>query len=79
MESSEFCPRPLTRQDAAALVGILAVLVGEMSGGHVDEQAVDHFRRRLSDDGLLGAGPEGDDLAAVLESLNQRVRFALGE
>jgi hypothetical protein len=78
MESSEFCPRPLTRQDAAALIGILAVLEGEISGQHVDEQAVEHFRRRLTDDGLL-AGPEGDDLPAAIEALNQRVRFALGE
>jgi hypothetical protein len=79
MESSELCPRPLTRGDAAALIGILAVLVGEMSAGNVDEQAVDHFQRRLKDDGLLGAGPEGEDLPAALEALNQRVRFALGE
>ncbi len=75
MESSEFCPRPLTRQDAAALIGVLAVLEGEMSGGNVDEQAVEHFRRRLTDDGLLA----GEDVAVALEELNQRVRFALGE
>ena len=79
MESTEFSPRPLTRQDAASLVGVLAVLVGEMSAGNVDQQAVDHLRRRLTDDGLLGTGREGEDLPAALEALNQRVRFALGE
>ena len=79
MESSEFCPRPLTRQDAAALIGILAVLEGEMSGGNVDQQAVAHFRRRLTDDGLLPGSPGGRDVPAVLEELTQRVRYALGE
>jgi hypothetical protein len=79
MESSEFCPRPLTRQDAAALIGILAVLEGEMSAGNVDEQAVDHFRRRLIDDGLVSGAPGDEDVPATLGELNQRVRFALGE
>ena len=78
MESSELCPRPLTRQDAAALIGILAVLEGEIAAQHVDEQAVDHLRRRLADDGLI-TGPEPDDLPAAIEALNQRLRFALGE
>jgi hypothetical protein len=79
MDSSELCPRPLTQQDAAALIGVLAVLEGQISGQNVDAQVVDHFRRRLTDDGLLTGGPEGDDLPAALGALNQRVRFALGE
>jgi hypothetical protein len=77
MESSEFCPRPLTRQDAAALIGILAVLEGEMSAQNIDETAVDHLRRRLTDDGLLTG--EDDDVPVALHALNQRVRVALGE
>jgi hypothetical protein len=77
MESSEYCPRPLTRQDAAALIGILAVLEGEISGQNVDEQAVEHLRRRMTDDGLLTG--EGDDVPAAVHALNQRVRAALGE
>jgi len=77
MESSEFCPRPLTQQDAAALIGVLAVLEGQISSGHIADQAVDRFRRRLTDDGLLKS--EDDDLPAAIDALNQRVRFALGE
>jgi hypothetical protein len=77
MESSEFCPQPLTRQDAAALIGILAVLEGEISGENVDEQAVGHLRRRMSEDGLLASGD--DDVPAAIHVLNQRVRAALGE
>ena len=79
MESSEFCPRPLTRQDAAALIGILAVLEGEISGGNVGEQAVDHFRRRLTDDGLVTGDTGSENLLAAVGALNKRVRFALGE
>jgi hypothetical protein len=77
MDSSELCPRPLTRQDAAALVGILAVLEGEISASNVEEKAVDHLRRRLADDGLLNG--EDEDVPAALDALHQRVRFALGE
>jgi len=67
----------LTRQDAAAVVGVLAVLEGEISGANVDPKVVDHLRRRLTDDGLLTG--DDADLTVVLEALNQRVRFALGE
>jgi hypothetical protein len=77
MESSELSPRPLTRQDAAALVGVLAVLEGEIAGGNVDEAAVDHLRRRLTDDGLLSG--EDADVPTALEALTKRVRFALGD
>ena len=79
MESSELCPRPLTRGDAAALIGILAVLEGQILSDHLDTGVVDRFRRRLTDDGLLPGGEGSGDVAAALEELNQRVRFALGE
>ena len=78
MESSELCPRPLTRGDAAALIGILAVLEGQILGHHIGTEVLDQFRRRLTDDGLLRADEESD-VPAALEELNQRVRFALGE
>ena len=78
MESSELCPRPLTRGDAAALIGILAVLEGQILGSHIETGVVDRFRRRLTEDGLVRSDEE-TDVAAALEELNQRVRFALGE
>ena len=78
MEFSELCPRPLTRGDAAALNGILAVLEGQILGSHIEAGVIDRFRRRLTEDGLLPGGEESD-VAAALEGLNQRVRFALGE
>jgi len=79
MESSEFCPRPLTRQDAAALIGILAVLEGQVMSGNVEPEAVERFQSRMADDGLLSGDVADHDVPATLEALNQRVRFALGE
>jgi hypothetical protein len=79
MESSELCPRPLTRADAAALIGVLAVLEGQIMSGNVVPEAVERFRGRLADDGVLTGERENQDVPAALEALNQRVRFALGE
>ena len=79
MESSDLCPRPLTRADAAALVGVLAVLEGQMANGTVDQEAVERFRSRLAADGQLTGATEGQDVAVALEALNQRIRFAMGE
>jgi hypothetical protein len=79
MESSELCPRPLTRQDAAALIGILAVVEGQIVSGNVDPDAVERLRVRLADDGILTGEPAEQDVPATLEALNKRVRFALGE
>ena len=79
MDTSELCPRPLTRADAAALVGVLAVLEGQMANGTVEPEAVERFRSRLAADGLLTGETENQDVAVALEALNQRVRFAMGE
>ena len=79
MESSELCPRPLTRADAAALIGVLAVLEGQIMTGTVQPEALERFRSRLEADGALTGDPEAQDVPTALEALNQRVRFALGE
>jgi hypothetical protein len=79
MESSELCPRPLTRGDAAALIGILAVLEGQIMSGTVEPEALERFRSRMAADGLLSGEPGDQDLPAALEALNQRVRFVLGQ
>jgi hypothetical protein len=79
MESSDLCPCPLTRADAAALIGVLAVLEGQMASGTVEPEAVERFRSRLAADGLLTGETENQDVAVALEALKQRVRFAMGE
>ena len=79
MDPSELCPRPLTLGDAAALVGVLAVLEGQMASGTVEPEAVERFRSRLAADGALSGETESQDVGVALEALNQRVRFAMGE
>jgi len=79
METSDLCPRPLSRADAEALIGILAVLEGQMASGTVEPEAVQRFRSRLAADGLLSGETEENDVAVALEALNQRLRFAMGE
>ena len=79
MESSDLCPRPLTRADAEALIGVLAVLEGQIANGTVEPEAVQRFRSRLATDGLLAGETEENDVAVALEALNQRLRFAMGE
>ena len=77
MATSDLCPHPLTREDAAALIGVLATLEGHILVGDVDVAAVDHLRRRLVQDGVLAADDE--DVPAALYRLNSAVRTALGE
>ena len=79
MDTSELCPRPLTRADAAAMIGVLAVLEGQMANGTIEPEAIERFRSRLAADGLLTGETEDQDVAVALEALNQRVRFAMGE
>lgn len=43
------------------------------------QDLVEHLRRRLAKDGLLGDGAGAYEFRQALNGLNQRVRFALGE
>jgi hypothetical protein len=67
-------PRPLARQDAEALVGLLAVLAGHLVSGDLDPLVVGRLSERL-----VGptAGPA--ELRVALGNLNQRLRYVLGE
>jgi hypothetical protein len=78
MTSTADCPHPLSRQDAAALIGVLATLEGHVRVGDVDPAAVDHLRRRLVQDGVISEADE-DGVPRGLERLNHSVRAALGE
>lgn len=76
MEDSLVCRRPLTRQDASALIGLSAILASELMLGQLDPDLERHLRRRLAGEGLLGEG-QGEDLVAALEGLAQRLHHAL--
>jgi len=70
---TELCARPIAKVDAAALIGVLAVLQGRALAGDLDGRIVARLSERVG--GV--EGPAG--LQAALDGLNQRLRFALGE
>jgi hypothetical protein len=72
-------PNPLSREDAAALIGVLATLEGELLSG-LDNGLWNRLAHRLRSQGTIPAGI-GDraGLRIAIANLNQRVRYALGE
>lgn len=76
-------PRRPTIQDVAALIGVLAVLEGEVLAAVTDRDELpdwaEHLTRRLTKDGLLQRGAGSPDLCQALGDLNQRLRYVLGE
>jgi hypothetical protein len=68
----ELCSRPIAKGDAAALIGVLAVLQGHALAGDLDDRIIDGLSERL---GLQ----DHAKLEAALDGLNQRLRLALGE
>jgi hypothetical protein len=67
-------PNPLGRQDAAALIGVMAVLEGHLVVGDLDPHVVDRLSERL-----VGRGAGAAELRVALGNLNQRLRYVLGE
>jgi len=66
-------------RDLEALIGILAVLEGELQSGAVTPYLAGRLRDRLERAGLVAAdGPE-PEVRRALGDLNQRLRRALGE
>lgn len=75
-------PRLAQARDIAALIGVLAVREGELSGTQdADEIPVwaAHLAQRLSRDGLLPSNADWRELRQALSNLNQRLRYVLGE
>lgn len=77
------CPHPLSKRDAAALVGILANLEGLVWVTGLDDHAVHTLLNRLQSDGIAAPLDDGADphyhLRQALNDLNQQLRYALGE
>lgn len=75
-------PRSLSSRDVAALIGVMAVLEGEMLGADPPDQLLPWaapIARRLSRHGLVPPDADGRQLRQGLNDLNHRLRFALGE
>ena len=77
MDETAMCSRPLSRQDASALIGITGMLGGELRLGQLDADLERHLRQRLARDGLLTSA-EASDVGAALEALGQRLHGASG-
>ena len=78
-QAATLCPRPLSRTDAAALIGLLATLEGETWVGSVDPDVIRHLSKRLAKDGLLTPHADQRTFRQALNDLNHRLRYALGE
>ena len=77
-DTTETCPRPLLRQDASALVGLLSIVEGELTLRQFDPDLVDHMRGRSVPDGLLTPDASGRDLRQALADITQRLHYAAG-
>ena len=72
-------PNPVQHRDAAVLIGILALLEGEIWAGSFDEHTAGRIAERFAQEGLLAAGNDQRDLRQALGDLNQRLRYAIGD
>jgi hypothetical protein len=64
----------IERQDAEALIGVLAVLQGHLITGDLDPHVVDRLGERI-----VGPGAGAAELRVALENLAHRLRYVLGE
>jgi hypothetical protein len=73
------CPNPLLSSDAAALIGLLAVLEEAIWTDMLPGDFAEKVQARFARAGLLRAQAEDRDLRQAVADLNQRLRYVLGE
>ena len=78
-EQSVPTPNPVSRRDAAALIGVLAVMESTSLAEELEPDLAARLTRRLHRDGLLEHNQSPAALRSALNGLNHRLRFALGE
>jgi hypothetical protein len=72
-------PVTLADRDVAVLIGVLAVVEGQVRSGEASPHMTRHLSDRLAQYELLSADAANDDLARALSDINQRLRIARGE
>jgi hypothetical protein len=72
-------PRSCHARDLSALIGLLAVIEGELMAGEVSRHLSGRIRDRLERVELLEPGGTERDLRQSINDLNHRLRYALGE
>ncbi len=72
-------PRSCHARDLSAVIGLLAVIEGELMAGEVSQHLSGRMRERLEQVQLLEPRSCGRDLRQSISDLNHRLRYALGE
>jgi hypothetical protein len=72
-------PRSCHARDLAALIGLVALLEGELTADGLPEHLSGRVRDRLARVGLLSVGGTERELRQSISDLNHRLRYALGE
>jgi hypothetical protein len=79
VSTNDLCPHALEVRDAAALIGVLAVVTGESMLGQLGDDTSNALQRRLVRDGLIVGPASPRELQQALSDLVERIRYALGE
>jgi hypothetical protein len=72
-------PQPVAARDLGALVGLLAVLEGELAAGELPDHHVSRVRNRFVRSGLIDSESGPREVGQALSDLNHRLRYSLGE
>ncbi|MEV4510004.1 hypothetical protein AB0K00_13700 [Dactylosporangium sp. NPDC049525] len=66
-------------RDLSALIGLLAVIEGELTGGGISGRLSARIQDRFERAEILEPGGTERDLRQSINDLNHRLRYALGE
>jgi hypothetical protein len=75
----QMAPHLAREQDIGFLVGLLAILEGEIWAGTAPEHLTSRVADRLAEVGLLTAETTTRKVRQALNDLNHRLRYVLGE
>ncbi len=73
--SGALAPRSCHARDLAALIGLLALLEGELMAGEISPHLSNRIRHRLERVALLAPGGTEQDLRQSINELNHRLRY----
>lgn len=79
MPSNDVAPNPILSRDLAVLIGVLAVLEGELMADEMPEHLTGRLRDRFAQEDLLDDAGSSRALRQALNDLNHRLRYGLGE
>jgi hypothetical protein len=72
-------PNPVLVRDATTLIGLLAHLEGSLLVEETLDEFAARLRARLIAEGVLSSQSNERDLRQVINDINHRLRYAIGE